>query len=303
MNILITGGAGFIGKYLIKFLLEKNYNITVLDNFSNSTKNSLTIKNNKLKIINGDITKKQDVLNAIKNQDVVIHLAAKISVTESIKNPMETFKVNVDGTKNILSACRINNIKKLIVSSSAAVYGEGFENIKLNENSETNPISPYGASKIEMEKEIKKFNLESKMNCIILRFFNLYGIGQSEEYAGVITKFLKKIKENKPIEIFGDGMQTRDFIAIEDVINAIHISILKNKTGTYNIASGNIFQLKDIANLMIAVSGKKLSIKFLDEKKGDIRFSNADITLARKELGYEPKIELKNGIKELIKNF
>ncbi|RZD42845.1 MAG: NAD-dependent dehydratase [Thaumarchaeota archaeon] len=301
MNILITGGAGFIGKHLIKFLLEKNYNITILDNFSNSRKNSLSDINNNMKIIDGDITKNQDVLDAVKNQDIVIHLAAKISVPESIKNPVETFKINVDGTKNILTACKINHVKKLIVASSAAVYGESSQNIKLTENSKMNPISPYGQSKVKMEQEIKKNNSESKMDCIVLRFFNLYGVGQSEEYAGVISKFLKRIKQEKQIEIFGDGMQTRDFVSIKDIVSAIHTALLKNKSGTYNIASGEIFQLKDIAKLMIAISGKKLSIKYLKEKKGDIRFSSADISLAKKELGYDPKIQLKEGLKQLLK--
>lgn len=301
MNILITGGAGFIGKHLIKFLLEKNYNITILDNFSNSRKNSLSDINNNMKIIDGDITKIQDVLDAVKNQDIVIHLAAKISVPESIKNPVETFKINVDGTKNILTACKINHVKKLIVASSAAVYGESSQNIKLTENSKMNPISPYGESKVKMEQEIKKDNSESKMDCIVLRFFNLYGVGQSEEYAGVISKFLKKIKQEKQIEIFGDGMQTRDFVSIKDIVSAIHTALLKNKSGTYNIASGEIFQLKDIAKLMIVISGKKLSIKYLKEKKGDIRFSSADISLAKKELGYDPKIQLKEGLKQLLK--
>ena len=148
MKFLITGGMGFIGSYLVDYLLKQGNEITILDNFSNSNKKSMKkIENNNLKIIEGDIRKINDVLNSIKNQEIVIHLAAKISVEESIKNPKETFDVNVSGTKNIINACEKSNIKKLIVASSAAVYGENLSNIKLKETSKTNPISPYGESK------------------------------------------------------------------------------------------------------------------------------------------------------------
>jgi len=179
MKIIVTGGAGFIGKHLVEFLITKGINVTIFDNFSNSKKNSITyLKNQGVKIIEGDITKIRDIVNAVKDQDMVIHLAAKISVEESIENPSETFYINVDGTKNVLIACKKNHIKKMIVSSSAAVYGESLPNIKLTEKSETHPISPYGESKIMMEYEIKKLVEKYNVNCIILRFFNIFGIGQ-----------------------------------------------------------------------------------------------------------------------------
>ena len=192
MKILVTGGAGFIGKYLVKSLLENNNTVTIFDNFSNSTKKSVEhlIKKG-AKITEGDIIKSQDILDATKNQDIVIHLAAKISVIESIKNPLETFEVNVDGTINVITACKKNNVKKIIISSSAAVYGEGIQNIKIVENEKLKPISPYGESKVKMEQQIKRFMKNKNIKCVILRFFNIYGINQSDEYAGVITKFLK----------------------------------------------------------------------------------------------------------------
>ena len=231
MKILVTGGAGFIGKYLVRSLLEKGDSVTIFDNFSNSTKDSVSsLVDIGAKIIEGDITKSLDILNAVKVQDVIIHLAAKISVPESINNPSETFRVNVDGTKNVLAACEKNHVKKLIVSSSAAVYGEGSPDVKLTERSKTNPISPYGESKVKMEQEIKQFVLEHDINCIILRFFNIFGIGQSLEYAGVITKFMKRITQERLIEIFGNCLQTRDFVVIDDVINSIHNAIQTRKS-------------------------------------------------------------------------
>ncbi len=300
MEILVTGGAGFIGKYLVRSLLEKDYLVTIFDNFSNSTKNSVSsLVDIGAKEIEGDITKPLDILNAAKDQDIVIHLAAKISVSESINNPSETFRVNVDGTKNVLAACEKNHVKKLIVASSAAVYGEGSPDVKSTEKSETNPISPYGKSKVKMEQEIREFESKHDIDCIILRFFNIYGIGQSSEYAGVITKFMERITQEKPLEIFGDGLQTRDFVAIDDVISSIHNAISFGKSGTYNIASGKTVTIKELAELMVSISGKKLEIQHTAALKGDIRNSQADISQAKKDLGYSPKFEL-DKIKELL---
>ena len=300
MKIIVTGGAGFIGKHLVEFLITKGINVTIFDNFSNSKKNSIAyLKNQGVKIIEGDITKIQDIVNAVKDQDMVIHLAAKISVEESIKNSSETFYTNVDGTKNVLIACKKNHIKKMIVSSSAAVYGESLPNIKLTEKSETHPISPYGESKIMMEYEIKKLVEKYNVNCIILRFFNIFGIGQSSEYAGVITKFIKKIEMNEPLEIFGDGMQTRDFVSIKDIVNSIYNAMENGKNGTYNVASGKGITIKKLAELMISLSKKDLKIIYIDTKKGDIRFSEADISLAKNELQYLPKYGVEN-VKNLL---
>jgi UDP-glucose 4-epimerase len=296
MKIIVTGGAGFIGKHLIKDLLDKGNTITIFDNFSNSEEKSLVnfIKRG-VKVVNGDIRKFDEILKVTENQNTLIHLAAKISVSQSILNPSETFEVNVDGTKNVLEACKKNNIKKIIVASSAAVYGEGISKIKLKENSETNPISPYGKSKLVMEQEIKKSNID----CIVLRFFNIFGIGQTPEYAGVITKFNKKILSNKPLEIFGDGMQTRDFISINDVILSINDAIKNKGNGIYNIASGKAITINELAKFMIILSGKNLKLKHISERKGDIRHSEADISLAKEKIGYDPKSKL-NEIKKLM---
>ena len=297
MKIIITGGAGFIGKHLVNYLLDKGNVITIFDNFSNSEENSMGyfIKNG-VKVINGDIRKFEEILKETENQDILIHLAAKISVSESILNPSETFEVNVDGTKNVLEACKRSNIKKVIIASSAAVYGESVPKIKLKENTKTNPISPYGKSKLVMEQEIRKNNI----NCIILRFFNIFGIGQTSEYAGVITKFIEMISTNKPLKIFGDGMQTRDFVSINDVVESIYDAIKNGKNGTYNIASGKAITINELAEFMISLSKKDLEIHHISEKHGNIRYSEADISLAKSEIKYVPKLGL-NEIKTLLK--
>jgi UDP-glucose 4-epimerase len=300
MSILVTGGAGFIGKYLVKSLLEKGNSVTIFDNFSNSTKESMSsLVEMGVKIIEGDITKPLEIINAVKDHEIIIHLAAKISVSESISNPLETYRVNVDGTRNVLAASEKNNVKKLIAASSAAVYGEGTPNVKLTEESDTNPISPYGQSKVKMELVIKEFESKHNINCIMLRFFNIYGVGQTSEYAGVITKFLERIAHSKSLEIFGDGLQTRDFVTIDDIVFSINDAISNGKSGTYNIGNGKATTIKDLAELMISISGKKLKITHIDSLKGDIRNSQADISLAKKEIKYSPKFDL-DKIKELL---
>ena len=301
MNILVTGGAGFIGKNLVKFLLEKENSVTIFDNFSNSSEKSINFLTEMgAKIVKGDITNIKDLENVIENYDTIIHLAAQISVLESIKNPDKTFQVNVEGTNNVLSICKKNFVKKIVIASSAAVYGESSQNNQLKEESQMEPISPYGESKMKMEQNIIKFANNNKIDYVILRFFNIYGIGQSPEYAGVITKFLKNIINEESLKIFGDGLQTRDFVAIHDVIQSIYNALICDKNGVFNIASGEKITIKELAKQMITLSGKTLEIQFLAEKQGDIRHSQANIERSKNQIAYSPKWELKEGIKELL---
>jgi len=299
----VTGGAGFIGRYCVRSFLKKNYQVTIFDNFSNSSENMISdLLNDGANLVKGDITIQDQVSNAISGHDVVIHLAAKNSVEDSIKFPKETLMTNVDGTVNVLNACVKYGIKSVVAASSAAVYGDS-ENLPISENNKTNPSSPYGESKLKMEQLIQSFSKKHNLNSIILRIFNVYGKGQSPEYAGVITKFLNKISKNDSLKIFSDGLQTRDFIAIEDVIDAIQKSILKLKEnhGTvFNIASGKSITIKNVAELLIKYSGKNIDIKYSKQKEGGITHSCADITLAKKILNFNPKSKFEQGIKNLI---
>ncbi len=305
MKIFVTGGAGFVGRNLVKSLIEKNHNVTIFDNLSNSSEKNIKSLLDKVKFVKGDITNYDDISNSIIGSEVVIHLASKINVQESFANPNLTKRVNVDGTKNLLKACKENHITNVITASSAAVYANcKYPNVHLSEDSKIDPISPYGESKLEMEQTFKSFSEQHRINTAILRFFNIYGVGQTPEYAGVITKFLQKIQENKPLEIYGDGLQTRDFVSIDDVVDSIHdaISKIEGKHGSiYNIASGKSISINDLAILMISLSEKNLNIIHSEPKKGDIIHSQADISLAKKELSYQPKIGLKDGIRNLMK--
>jgi len=299
----VTGGAGFIGRYCVRSFLKKNYQVTIFDNFSNSSEDVVSdLLNDGANLVKGDITIQDQVSNALSGHDVVIHLAAKNSVEESIKFPEQTFNANVDGTKNILESCVKHNIKNLIATSSAAVYGET-QKLPISENHKTNPLSPYGESKLKMEQLIQSFSKKYNFNSIILRIFNVYGKGQSDEYAGVITKFLAKISKNESLEIFGDGSQTRDFVNIHDLVLSFEKSIdkLEGNHGTViNIGSGKSKTIKNIAEQMIRISGKKIDIEYSKQKGGEIRDSHADISLARKILDFNPKIEFEQGIKNLI---
>jgi len=299
----VTGGAGFIGRYCVRSFLEKNYEVTIFDNFSNSSEDMISdLLNDGTNLIKGDITVQDQVSKAISGHNVVIHLAAKNSVEESIKFPEQTFNANVDGIKNILESCVKHNIKNLIATSSAAVYGET-QNLPISENHKTSPSSPYGESKLKMEQLIQSFSKKYNLNSIMLRIFNVYGKGQSQEYAGVITKFLERISKNEPLEIFGDGLQTRDFVSIHDVVDVMNLAIsnIEGKHGdVFNIASGKSISVNELAKLMLSISGKDLGTIYKPAKSSEIRFSQADISLAKKELGFFPKIELKKGIKNLM---
>tara|TARA_B110000438_G_scaffold141413_1_gene136461 strand:+ start:464 stop:1333 length:870 start_codon:yes stop_codon:yes gene_type:complete len=288
MEIFVTGGAGFIGTNLCK-KLALLHKVTVYDNFSNSSQENFPdIKN--VKLIAGDILNKSLLHDSMKNHDIVIHLAAKIDVIDSINNPNNTFQTNVDGTQNVLDSCNSNNISKIIVTSSAAVYQNS--NNPVDEKSITKSLSPYGQSKLDMEKII----IQSKINYSILRLFNVYGNGQ---ITGVITNFKKNILENEPLTIFGDGKAVRDFIYIDNVIDAIILS-MKPISGIYNIASGNGTSISDLAKLIIQLSGKNSEINYKSARDGEIICSIANISKSQKELGFYRKISLDVGLRTMI---
>ena len=303
MRLFITGGAGFIGIHLCKKLLELNHDVTVYDNFSNSSQENFdSIIKQKVTLISGDILDMSKLVTSMQNHDIVIHLAAQISVPESVKNPKVTFDVNVNGTHNVLKSCKKNKISKIIAASTAAVYQNVSEKTILNESSVTEPSSPYGLSKLEMENMINDFTQTHNLNAIILRLFNVYGIGQSPEYAGVITKFLSDIKSNNPLTIFGDGYQTRDFVHVNDVVSAIILSINSSNFGLYNVATGKSVTILDLAHLLIEQSKKKLDVVFEEQQKGDIKFSHASISKINQNLAFFPEYAIADGLKTLVKS-
>ena len=304
MKVFVTGGAGFIGSHLVASLLKEN-KVTIYDNLKSSSKEKIShLLKKGASFVKGDVTDYKSLSKAITGFDLVVHLAAETDVQESIQFPEHTNQVNVKGTVNLLQACVERKISNIISASSAAVYGNP-KDLPLSENSQTTPISPYGASKLAMEHYMQAFSHSYNLNCISLRFFNVYGKGHSDNYAGVITKFMERIAKNKPLEIFGDGSNTRDFVSVQDVIQSIQNSIAKidgKKGNFYNIGSGKYTTIEDLAKLMISISGKSLLIEYKKPQKRDIHHSQTSIWLAQRELGYNPKITLKEGLEMLLKS-
>ncbi|MEM3641819.1 MAG: GDP-mannose 4,6-dehydratase, partial [Candidatus Bathyarchaeia archaeon] len=224
----------------------------------------------------------------------------------SIENPTLVNEVNTQGTINLLEACVKNNVKRFVYASTCAVYGEA-KYLPINEEHPTNPLSPYGASKLAAEEYCKVFSKIYGLQTICLRFFNVYGLRQpSGPYGGVITTFLESLKRNKPIIIYGDGNQTRDFLYVKDAVNACTLALTrKNCEGkTFNIGTGTKTSINELAQDMIKQANQsQVKIKHVDERKGDIRESYADIRKAEKELGFKPEFSIQDGLKELINSF
>jgi len=291
LRILITGGAGFIGRHLAEYL-SKEHSITIYDNLSNSTKPEIQ----NIEFVKGDIL---DYKTLRKNSivDIVIHLAAKINVEESMTSPEETMDVNVKGTENVCKCCVQNKIKKIIFASSAAVYGE--QKRIITEQSQTNPLSPYAKSKLLAEEKIKSYLQKNNLDSVILRMFNVYGKGQNKQYAGVVSKFLENVLQNKPLIIYGNGKQTRDFISIHDVVKAFDCVLKSNKVGTYNIATGKSLSINDLVEIISDEFGKKLDVTYQDSKSGDIKDSIADVSLAENEIGFVSEKSLRGELSSI----
>jgi UDP-glucose 4-epimerase len=301
LKILATGGAGFIGRYLVDFL-SSHHGITIYDNFSNSSKADIEFLITKgVKFVNEDILDYQKLQKSCIGFDLVIHLAAKSDVTDSVIHPEITNEVNVTGTENVIKCCVENKIKKIIFASSAAVYMDS--KMPVNESSKTNPLSPYGKSKLVAEQIIKKISEQYGINAITLRMFNVYGKGQNTQYAGVISKFIKNISKEEPIIINGDGKQTRDLVSIFDVVTAFDCAIkniVGKKGAVYNIGTGTSTSINELAKMILKIADKKTEIKYKKQNKNEIKDSVADIILAKKELGFIAKHKLQDEIINLL---
>ena len=299
---MVTGGAGFIGRHLVAKLLDDGHEITIFDNFSSSYKNDITyLLESGVSLVTGDILDYDLLLKSISSHDFVIHLAAQTSVSESIANPKTTVDIIVNGTVNVLKSCVKTNVKNLIFSSSAAIYGNSLDTL-ISENSQLSPLSSYGASKLVAEYNLHVFSKFFGLNCISLRLFNVYGNGQSTN-TGVIRKFLKNISEEAPLEIFGDGTQTRDFVHISDVIQAFYCAIrnIEAKHGNvYNIGSGKATSINELASLLLSSKGKDLQLIHKPTLEGEIKDSKADISLAENDIGYSPQMSLSDGLASLV---
>ncbi|MHA1238023.1 MAG: GDP-mannose 4,6-dehydratase [Candidatus Odinarchaeia archaeon] len=306
MKILVTGGCGFIGSHLVKALASKGYEITVLDNLYKGDIRKLKEVEKNVEIVIGDIRDGKTVNSLVSQSDIIFHLAAQVSVVESIRNPVFDAETNIIGTINLLKSASQHDCKLFVYFSSAAVYGNPRE-IPIKESHPTNPLSPYGVSKFSGEKYCKMFYETLGLPVVILRLFNVYGIGQNPEspYSGVITKFVYKALKNEPLTIYGDGMQTRDFIYVNDVTEVCSRLLEKNNVigETFNVASGTETSIKTLAEKIISLSNSKSHIEFVPPRPGEIKRSLADVTKLKKVLGYAADTNISEGLMHLIEEF
>lgn len=290
-NVLVTGGAGFIGYHVVKRLLRLGCRVTIVDNLSNQNENYLHNPFGKdVKLYQTDIRDTEGLVDIVRQEkiDSCVHLAAKISVAESMKNPFETLDVNVRGTLSVLTACAESNVEDFAFASSAAVYGEP-QRIPIPENHILSPSSPYGASKGAGEALVTSFKNSGRIsNAAILRFFNVFGPGQSPEYAGVITRFSDRLSKGLPPVIFGDGRQTRDFVHVDDVARAIVLSVEARVSGTFNVGTGMPVSLNDLAQFLARMHNCSIEPVYSDPRSGDIRHSCADITAIKGAIPFSP---------------
>lgn len=297
-KVLVTGGAGFIGSNIVKVLLENENSVTVLDNFSSGYMKNLNTSPF-AKIVYGDVRNKIVLDEAMKDIDIVFHLAASVGNKRSIENPIYDSDVNVLGTIQVLEAARKSNVKKIVVSSSAAIYGE-LKEYPITEKHPVEPDSPYGCSKLCEEKLSLSYAKMYNMDIICLRYFNVYGPNQRyDAYGSVIPIFVSNMINNKPIIIYGDGEQTRDFVSVYDVVQAnIKAASVSNVHGAFNVGSGKSTTINQIAEIISKEN--KIDIIYEPERIGEVKHSLADISSAHSNLDYTPSIKLEEGIIEYI---
>jgi UDP-glucose 4-epimerase len=324
-TILVTGGCGFIGTNLVKYLSNKGYRVRILDNLSTPSRKFLNQESpvtsplpsqavdselSSTDLVVGDIRDYQAVKKVTEGVGAVVHLAAHTSVVESVEKPREAWDINVNGTLNLLEACRCNGVDRLIFASSNAVVGE--QDPPIDETKIPRPLSPYGASKLAGEALCSVYYHSFGLKTICLRFANCYG-PYAEHKPSVIAKFIDWTMKGEPLVIYGDGNQTRDFVHVDDICQAIHLALiiaqppeLSQQTQrtplwgeVFQIASGVETSINQLAELIKAMTDFQLSIIHKPKRKGEIERNYSDITKARRLLGFEPRIKLREGLREL----
>ena len=300
MKVLVTGGAGFIGSHIAEYLVQRGDDVTVLDNLNTGKKDNLAKINDKINFVNGDIRDYKLLEKLVNYTSSVFHEAALASVQQSFNMKDEYFDVNVNGTENILKLGKEYGFK-IVYASSSSVYGNP-KKIPIKEGDDRKPINPYAQTKLEGEYLAKKYS-EIGVSVIGLRYFNVFGSRQSIEYAGVIKLFLEKIKQKMPPKINGDGLQTRDFVHIDDIVKANILAMDSDiKHEFFNVGTGNSISILDLANVVINASGLSLEPIHGPELSGDVRATQGDITLIRKLLNWEPKMRLSDWLTKIISN-
>ncbi len=301
-KVLVTGGAGFIGSNLVRALRERGEDVRVLDNFSTGFRGNL--EGLDVEIVEGELRSYERVHNAVRGTDLVYHLGALGSVPRSVQDPLTSNAVNVDGTLNVLLAGRDEGVKRVVFASSTSVYGTN-PPLPTNEDQRLDPISPYGVAKLAAERYCAAFTrVYEAFETVVLRYFNVYGPRQSpsSQYAAVIPLFIAAIGAGEPVTIYGDGEQSRDFTYVEDAVAAtIAAGDAHGASGrAFNVAGGKPESVNAVADTIGRLLGKPVERAHQPPRTGDIRDSEADLSAAREVLGYEPQVELEEGLRRTI---
>jgi UDP-glucose 4-epimerase len=302
-SALITGGAGFIGGHLTRHLAREGWKVRVLDNFSSGSVERLSDLGRQVEVIEGDVRDPAACDRACADVDTLFHLAAIASVVSSVADPVTAHNVNLDGTLNVLMAARDRNVRRVVFASSASVYGNG-GSVPTSEDQPIRPESPYATGKACGELYCRNFWELYGLETVVLRYFNVFGPGQSPVggYAAVIPKFVGCVVSGERPVVFGDGLQTRDFVYVGNVVSAcVKAALAEGAAGeTLNIAGGYGISLLDLLHELEQISGARLSPEFMPAREGEVRHSVADISRARRVLGYEPEIGLREGLEATL---
>jgi UDP-glucose 4-epimerase len=300
-RVLVTGGGGFIGSNLAEELVKEN-EVLILDDLSTGRMENIKelVEKANVKFIRGSITDLHFLQKSFSNIDYVFHLAAIPSVPESIKDPISSNNVNINGTLNVLIAARDNQIRKVVYASSCAVYGDATI-MPIAETATLNPKSPYAVAKLAGEYYCSVFSRVYNLPTTSLRYFNVYGPRQNpnSEYAAVIPKFMSKILADRPPVIYGDGLQTRDFVFVKDVVRANILAAESRETEVFNIGSGVSMTITELSKTIMDILDKDLKPLHDGPREGEIMHSYADISKV-KLLGYLPEYSLEDGLRELM---
>jgi nucleoside-diphosphate-sugar epimerase len=301
---LVTGGAGFIGSHIVDRLLKDDFEVNVFDDFSSGRLDNLRehLKEKRLRVVKGDVRDIEAIKGVVNDVDVVFHEAALVGVLESVKNPLLANDVNVNGTLNLLEASFKYDVKRFVLASSAAIYGEQ-RTLPIREEAVPRPSSPYAVSKLSAERYSRVYHGTYGLETVVFRYFNVYGDRQAEgSYSAVITAFLNSFMDNGKPVIHGDGMQTRDFVNVEDVVEANMLAMQKNGAGeVFNVASGSAVTINGLFEVLRDLVGKRdVQPEHSSPREKDIRESCGDISKIRKVLGFKPKVTLEEGLKRVI---
>ena len=301
MKALVTGGAGFIGSNLVQGLLDEKHKVVILDNMLSGHEQNI-IKHDDVTFVKGDIRDENLVMSSMEDIDVVFHFAASVGNKRSIDFPKDDASINVLGTLNILEAMRKHNVPKIVASSSAGIYGE-LKLLPIKENHPIEPFTPYASTKLCMEKQCLSYAHLYDIDAVCLRYFNVYGLNQRfDAYGNVIPIFAHRLINGQPITIFGDGEQTRDFVNVKDVVQANLKGAFapKGVSGAFNVATGKGLSINRLASMLKEYSGLDGEIQYAPVRMGDVLHSDADISAARESFGFDPVVQIEEGLKEYM---